>query len=278
MSLPLPWPSVCLLVMASRVDRGAPLVVGANRDERLERLAKPIAILQGEGPRILGGRDEEAGGTWLAVNEFGVVAALTNRPSRDGRDPSKRSRGELPIALAGHGKAADAVDEFVRRFDPTEFNRAWLLVGDRLSLYAIDMTGEHPSAFELPPGVHILENLPYGTPSPKVDHVREMLGEVGRGGREGDDLELQLARVLSDHLIPEVVAHEDSERPPETRAACVHTENYGTRSSSILRVHASEEDQITVKVASGHPCEEPYVDYTHLWNARLEPGCCPKPG
>ena len=38
-------------------------------------------MLRGGGPRILGGRDEVAGGTWLAVNEHGVVAGLTNQPA-----------------------------------------------------------------------------------------------------------------------------------------------------------------------------------------------------
>ena len=46
-----------------------------------------------------GGRDLMAGGTWLAVNDHGVVAGLTNKPAEEGRDPSKRSRGEIPLAL-----------------------------------------------------------------------------------------------------------------------------------------------------------------------------------
>ena len=40
-----------------------------------------MTVISRAGPRIIGGRDERAGGTWLAVGEHGVVAALTNRPS-----------------------------------------------------------------------------------------------------------------------------------------------------------------------------------------------------
>src|SRR6202051_1248519 len=106
---------MCLLVVVSRLDPGAPLVVGANRDEQLVRPAVAMTVLRDAHPRIVGGRDEEAGGTWLAVNEHGVVAGLTNRPSPDGRDLSKRSRGELPIALAEHRDAASAVQDFAGR-------------------------------------------------------------------------------------------------------------------------------------------------------------------
>src|SRR5947207_1661505 len=94
--------TVCLLIVLSRLRDDIPLVVAANRDELFERPAIPMTVLQDRGPRIVGGRDEKAGGTWLAVNEFGIVAGLTNRPTLDGPDPSKRSRGELPLACAQH--------------------------------------------------------------------------------------------------------------------------------------------------------------------------------
>ena len=54
--------AMCLLVVVSRLDPGAPLVVGANRDERLDRPAAAMTVLRPADPRILGGRDEEAGG------------------------------------------------------------------------------------------------------------------------------------------------------------------------------------------------------------------------
>ena len=154
---------MCLLMVVSRLDPGVPLVVGANRDERLDRPATAVTVLRESAPRLLGGRDEEAGGTWLAVNEHGVVAGLTNRPSPEGRDPAKRTRGELPLALAAHRDAPSAAADFAARFSPDDYNPAWLLVGDRASLFAIDMTAAErrpgdrartrdPRAREQPPG------------------------------------------------------------------------------------------------------------------------------
>ena len=75
-------------------DRGRqPLTNRSNRP------AQPMTVLRDAGPRVLGGRDQLAGGTWLAVNDAGVVAGLTNRPTKGQRDPAKRSRGELPLRL-----------------------------------------------------------------------------------------------------------------------------------------------------------------------------------
>ena len=94
-------------------------------------------------PGSLGGRDELSGGTWLAVNEHGVCAGLTNQPLGDAKDPSKRSRGELPLALARHATAADGGRRRSCRRVPTRRTTTarWLLVGDRTSLFFVDFTG-----------------------------------------------------------------------------------------------------------------------------------------
>ena len=53
---------MCLLVVVSQVVADEPLIVGANRDEILERPSTSVTVL-GEGPpRILGGRDDSRAG------------------------------------------------------------------------------------------------------------------------------------------------------------------------------------------------------------------------
>jgi uncharacterized protein with NRDE domain len=268
---------MCLLVVVSRLDPGAPLVVGANRDERLERPATAMTVLHDAGPRIVGGRDEIAGGTWLAVNAHGVVAGLTNRPSPDGPLPARRSRGELPLALAQHREAASAVEEFVTRFRPSQYNPAWLLVGDRTSLYALDMTGgdgDVPTVEALGPGVHILENNPLHAGSPKEAHVRARLGNVAT--LEGEALIGRMHAVLVDHSVPDTVTVStavptavpttgSAPRPVATLAACVHTDDYGTRSSTIVSVPAVAASFPRVLVADGHPCTSAFVDMSGLF-------------
>ena len=265
---------MCLLVVASRIVPGEPLIVGANRDEVLDRPAVSMTVLDQGPPRVLGGRDELSGGTWLAVNADGVCAGLTNQPLGDRKDPSRRSRGELPLAAARHRTAAAAVDSLVREFDPGDYNGAWLLVGDSKSLYFVDFTGTSVVAVELGPGIHVLENRAVDAPSAKVDLVRSGLGFVGGVGvggvgvaaespLDGDTVVSAFRRVLTDHRIPE-----GDER--SNAANCVHLEGFGTRSSCIVRVGSGVGVDRVVRlprvwVADGPPCAAPYEDAGDLW-------------
>jgi uncharacterized protein with NRDE domain len=248
---------MCVLVVAFQLFSDAPLIVGANRDEVVDRPATSVTLLDPGPPRVLGGRDELSGGTWLAVNERGVVAGLTNQPLGEAKDPSKRSRGELPMALARHGTASMAVETFLGRFRPDDYNGCWLLVGDRTSLYFIDFTGSvEAAAVPLAPGLHVLENKPLGAPSPKVDLVVEALGTPA----DSEQVLAAFRNVLGDHRIPE-----GDERPHS--ANCVHLDGFGTRSSCLVRVGSQAGTPPQLWVADGPPCTTPLEDTGALWAA-----------
>jgi uncharacterized protein with NRDE domain len=262
---------MCLLVVASRIVPDEPLIVGANRDEVLDRPSTPVTVLSAGPPRVLGGRDELSGGTWLAVNQNGVCAGLTNQPLGDAKDPTKRSRGELPLAAARCATAREGVQELEHEFDPADYNGAWLLVGDATSLWFVDFTGGAGVAVELPPGIHVLENRAVDTPSAKVDLVRESLGDVGGATvasgsgppLDGDAVDAVFRRVLADHRIPE-----GDERP--NSGNCVHLDGFGTRSSCVVRVGAAMGGAVRAPrlcVADGPPCTTPYADVSELWDA-----------
>ncbi len=100
---------MCTLILGLEVLGPNTLLVGANRDESPGRPTAGPALLR-EAPRVVGGRDLLAGGTWLAVREAGFVAALMNRRPVPGeaRDPRTiRSRGLLCLEAA----AAEAPEE-----------------------------------------------------------------------------------------------------------------------------------------------------------------------
>jgi uncharacterized protein with NRDE domain len=283
---------VCLLIALSRTVPGTPLLVAANRDELYDRPAEPITVLRGEPPRILGGRDEVAGGTWLAVNSAGVLAGLTNQPSAS-RDPAKRSRGELPLAFAAYPDAATAVAEVCGRLDPAGYNPCWLLVGDRHTLFSIDLTGgSRPTVQELPPGAYVLENAPLRRDSAKQQRVAALVGAalagdnskdasgLARGAATGlaQDAATGLAAVLRDHQPaagPQPAGPGGLPRPAEISAACVHTERYGTRSAMIVSVPAA--GLPAVQVAAGPPCTAPLLDRTGLWTSPA-PAAAAAPG
>ena len=247
----------------------APLIVAANRDERLDRPAVPMTVLRERGPRILGGRDELAGGTWLAVNEHGVVAGLTNQPSFAGRDPSKRSRGELPLAFAAWASAAEAAEKVSAALDPSSYNPYWMLVGDREALFFIGIAGfGRPEVEQLGPGLHVLENAPLRPRSAKAAFVTQLVTQAlpGGPGVAASDAVAALETVLADHqpAISDPLADSAGRvRPPELSASCVHGEGYGTRSAMTVRVPVT--GLPSVRVANGGPCEHDFQDVTSLW-------------
>jgi uncharacterized protein with NRDE domain len=246
-----------------------PLMVAANRDERYDRPAVPMTVLREQEPRVLGGRDELAGGTWLAVSEHGVVAGLTNQPSADGRDPTKRSRGELPLAFAVHSDATQAVQAVCDTLDPADYNPCWMLVGDRHALFSIGIAGGTKVDVEqLASGLHILENAPLRAGSAKAAFVRQLVSAAGSAQRdsEGAAYVAALEAVLPDHRPSVAEPRTDSSGrvwPPALSAACVHAPGYGTRSAMTVSVRAAGVP--TVRVASGPPCEAEFQDVTGLW-------------
>jgi uncharacterized protein with NRDE domain len=268
-----------LLIALFQVVPDAPLIVAANRDELLSRPAVSMTVLRDRDPRILGGRDELAGGTWLAVNEHGVVAGLTNQPSADGRDPTKRSRGELPLAFAMHRGAAQAVSAVTATLDPAAYNPCWMLVGDRDALFSVGVSGGGPAAVErLAPGLHVLENAPLRPGSAKAAFIRTLVIDA-LAARPADDADATLTAlqaVLADHrpAVPEPRTDPTGRVwPAALTAACVHAEglDYGTRSGLLVSVpgRAADAGTPTVRVADGPPCETPMQDKSDLWSAAV---------
>ena len=92
---------VCTVIISTTPGEPWPLLLAANRDERLDRVWEPPGRHWPTHPHVMGPRDVPGGGSWLAVSDGGVVAAVLNRVGSLGPAPGKRSRGELPlIALA----------------------------------------------------------------------------------------------------------------------------------------------------------------------------------
>jgi uncharacterized protein with NRDE domain len=272
--------AVCLLIALFGVVPDVPLLIAANRDEMYQRPADPITVLRAAQPRILGGRDELAGGTWLAVNEHGVVAGLTNQPT-GARDPAKRSRGELPLAFAAYPDAKTAVTEVCAWLDPAAYNPCWMLVGDRHALFSVDLSGGRRAGVEeLPPGRYVLENAPLRQPSAKQQRVAGLVDGLDVAGQDGaaldgvDRVEAGLAAVLRDHQPasgPQPAGPGRLARPAELSAACVHTERYGTRSAMIVSVGQAGEPRVSV--AAGPPCVTPLLDVTGMWaSPAAQPG------
>lgn len=83
-------------------------MTASNRDERIDRSWLSPGRHWPDRPEIVAGKDELAGGTWLGLNDFGMMAAILNRGGSLGPEESKRSRGELTLEALDFADAAEA--------------------------------------------------------------------------------------------------------------------------------------------------------------------------
>ncbi len=99
---------MCTIVILRRPGHLWPLLVAANRDEMLSREAVPPGRHWPDQPDVIAGQDLRAGGTWLGLNDLGLVAAISNRRGSLGPAPGLRSRGEIPLKALAHESATRA--------------------------------------------------------------------------------------------------------------------------------------------------------------------------
>ena len=99
---------MCTLVILRRPEHDWPVIIGANRDEMIDRAAKPPGRHWPDRTEVVAGLDLFAGGSWLGINDWGVAAAILNRHGSLGPATGLRSRGELVLEALDHADAARA--------------------------------------------------------------------------------------------------------------------------------------------------------------------------
>jgi hypothetical protein len=108
---------------------------------------------------VVAGLDELAGGTWLGINDHGVVAGILNRPGTLGPAAGLRSRGELPLEALDHADA-DAAVAALRTLDARAWRPFNLFVADNRDAYWIRSLGRQGdgrvAVHPLPPGLAML--------------------------------------------------------------------------------------------------------------------------
>ena len=220
---------MCLILVAWQTHPGFPLVVAANRDEFYARATAPAARWP-EDPRVAGGRDLEAGGTWLGVRGDGRFAAVTNvREPGLGAPAGAPSRGGLPRDyLLGEQRPGD----YAAQLDGAGYAGFNLLVADRDSLWY--GSNREPAARRLPPGVYGLSNHRLDTPWPKLVGARSRFASALAGLPEREPL----FGILGDgELVPDPDLPATGLPLPWERllsAIFVRSETYGTRACTVL--------------------------------------------
>jgi len=241
-----------------------PVVLAANRDEFLHRPSAGPGMLDA-GLGIVGGRDLQAGGTWLAVSASGFFVALTNQRDHGPASDALASRGQvvLEVARAGVRGGPTAARAWLQAAEPGGTRPYNLLFGNRSEVH-LARVQDRLTLSVVGPGVHVLPNGALNSDAfPKVARIQQQLAGVPRSW---PSMQAALWAVLADDQVPaEFPDDPGSPFPPDVQAALhavwVRLPMYGTRSSSLVAM--PDRGAIHYAFIDGPPSGTP-TDQSHL--------------
>lgn len=231
---------MCLIAFATAISREYPLVLIANRDEFFDRPTRPIHAWPGS-PTIYAGRDEEAGGTWLGINQYGRWAALTNF-RQPGEPQGAQSRGNLVTrCLTSSDPIPDIMDLIAR--DKNNYSGFNLVAGDALPGQAWYYSNRGQAVESLSNEFYALSNGLMQDNWPKMEKLRCGLASLFQQSQLSHD---HLQALLSDAetfeqaVLPSTginMSVEQQLSSPFVSPFHIGGRQYGTRSSCILLVN-----------------------------------------
>jgi uncharacterized protein with NRDE domain len=223
---------MCLVVIAWNCHPRYPLLIAANRDEEH---ARPSAAADwwDDAPGVYGGRDQVAGGSWLAVTRTGRYALVLNQPARPPTPAHTASRGQLVRAwVTGHGDLAQGYLQRVREREAAYagFTLVVGTVGQRGPEAVVIPAGRDGGQWRLAEGITALSNSPRDEPLPKAAWLERQVQQLlADDDADPEQLFAPLARREP------VVAGADAARIGRLRATpFLEGQIYGTRASTVV--------------------------------------------
>jgi hypothetical protein len=239
-----------------RTARNTPVLVAANREESFSRPTQHPKIQSGT-PRVICGIDRQAGGTWLGVNQYGLVAAVCNR--RKSVVPAEpRSRGLLCRDLLQLRNAREAAEHAARELGTGRYAGANYVCADA-KFAAVVHGGNRVEIVELAPGLHLVSGGDVDDPSDQGhEFVRRML---------------TLHKLDSAVTFLAVASRAFSRKLDTTgrRGVVITGIEYGTVSSTLLSLPRKIQQAI-YQYAPGPPSDHPYEDLSALLRQVLSTG------
>ncbi len=220
---------MCLVVLAIGLDPQYPLILAGNRDEFHARPTR-TADWWADKPDILGGRDLQAGGSWLSLHRSGRFATVTNFRDAEPVSAGFRSRGHL---VSDFLQSEQAPLDYVSAIDRERYAGFNLIVGDSSRAAYVSNRGAGPR--ELAPGI-------YGLSNALLDHPWDKVERSKRGMRallDRDAInETEMLRLLDDRKPGPIENIESGSlgfaAMRAISAPFIVTPGYGTRCSTVV--------------------------------------------
>jgi len=247
---------MCTLVILRRPGDAWPLIVAANRDEMANRPWAPPGRHWRDRMEVTGGVDQLAGGTWLGVNRYGLVAGVLNRTGSLGPDPSLRSRGELPLEALDHAEA-EAVAEALFDIDPHAYRPFNMFVADNREAFWISSLNKdgRPGIRlgDIPSGLSMLTDMDLNDSAhPRVRHYKGLFEAAPPPDPGADDWSAWQALLGS--------RESEDGAGPEGAMTIDRDDGFGTVSASIIAVPSPDHIEAGMRwqFAPGPPDRTPF--------------------
>lgn len=212
--------------------------MAANRDEFYQRNTAP-AHFWNDYPHILGGRDLEASGTWMAMSKKGKISMVTNYRDPFNINPQAPSRGQLVSDYLLNG---DQPEEYLKQVSTNgkSYNGFNLIAGSPDELYYY--SNYKGSVEKIEPGLHGLSNHLLDTPWPKVERGLEKMKQA-LSDKIVDPINLfdvlYDSQVAADDKLPDTGMGLERERV--LSSMFIKSPGYGTRCSTIVMLNQKNE-------------------------------------
>ncbi len=223
---------MCLIFLAIRKHPKYKLVVAANRDEFYQRQTARAGFWD-DHPEILGGRDLEAGGTWMAVNKKGKLAMVTNYRDLRNLKSNAPSRGHLvsDFLIDNHD-----VESYLQGIEPgaSEYNGFNLIIGDSNRLGYLS---NYKKGIEiLTDGIYGLSNGLLDSNWPKVNRGKdEFVSRLSQDMNAESLFEMLYNEERApDEQLPDTGL--DLERERAVSSMFIKSPGYGTRCSTVVLI------------------------------------------
>jgi len=201
---------------------------------------------------VVAGRDELAGGTWLGMNDDGVVAGLLNRINTLGPMEGFRSRGELPLEALEHAEASEAADALTH-LETASYRSFNMIIADRAKAYWLCALPGNIEAHAIEPGLSMLTARDLNDPSsPRTGMYLPQFSAAEIPDPDTGDWTAWKG-LLADKRY-------DPNSGPGGAMNVDHGGGFGTVSSSLIALPSPEkfETKPLWLIAKGRPGEVPY--------------------
>jgi len=236
---------MCLIFFSLNNHPKYKLIIAGNRDEFYARKTATAKFWE-DHPTIIGGRDLEASGTWMAMNRNGKISLVTNYRDPANINPNAPSRGQLVSDFLLNG---DTPEEYLYKVSlrASQYNGFNLLTGYPDELWYLSNYGKGIQKLES--GVYGLSNHLLDTPWPKVHRGKEKFSNSIISSVIDPEALFELLydeQRSEDQSLPNTGIGLERERA--LSSMFIKTNGYGTRCSTVILVSHDNQVQFSERV------------------------------